>query len=254
MTLDAAQALGHLPQGLRDELVEEFAKITRNYRERRWEAAELDAGRFCEIVYTILKGHTDGDRYPAVASKPSKFDQACRSLENATGYADSVRMSIPRVLVGLYDFRNRRGVGHVGGDVNANHMDATFALHGAQWVMAELVRVFHSTDVATAQRIADALVDRTLPVVWEVNGVTRVLATTLTLDEKTLVLLYAQTGSVSEGDLRRSLKQQRPDNYRRVLVRLDDAVLIEYDRTAKTATLSPTGITAVEDKILPKVQ
>ena len=47
----------------------------------------------------------------------------------------------------------------------------------------------YNTDVATAERVADALVERTLPSVWEVNGVKRVLAKTLTLVEKTLVLL-----------------------------------------------------------------
>ena len=65
--LQAAQALGNLPEGLRGELLREYAKITRNYRERRWEAAELDGGRFSEIVYTILAGYIKGS-YPATAS------------------------------------------------------------------------------------------------------------------------------------------------------------------------------------------
>src|SRR5581483_6944196 len=131
--LDPKTALGHLPQGLRDELVEEFSKITRNYRENRWEAAELDGGRFCEIVYCILAGYLQGGNYPLKASKPANFEGACQNLRNAPAtYPTSVRLTIPRVLIGLYDIRNRRGVGHVGGDVNANHMDATFVLHAAQ--------------------------------------------------------------------------------------------------------------------------
>jgi hypothetical protein len=42
----ATEALGSLSQGLRTELLQEFGKITRNYRENRWEAAELNGGRF----------------------------------------------------------------------------------------------------------------------------------------------------------------------------------------------------------------
>ena len=99
-------------------------------------------------------------------------------------------MTIPRVLVGLYDVRNRRGVGHVGGDVNANHMDATFLLHSCQWVMAELVRMFHDTDVGTATAIADALVDRTLPIIWQVGEVRRLLDTALSDRDSVLMLLY----------------------------------------------------------------
>jgi len=60
VTLHPSVALGGLPSSLRAELLTEYDKIVRNYREGRWEAAELDGGRFCEITYTILKGFTDG--------------------------------------------------------------------------------------------------------------------------------------------------------------------------------------------------
>ena len=44
--------------------MKEFNKILRNFRERRWEPAELDGGKLCEIVYSILRGHVDGS-FPA---------------------------------------------------------------------------------------------------------------------------------------------------------------------------------------------
>jgi hypothetical protein len=53
------------------------------------------------------------------------------------------------VLVALYQIRNNRGVGDVGGDVDANQMDASYVLHSVHWVMAELVRILHQTDVKT---------------------------------------------------------------------------------------------------------
>ena len=64
------------------------------------------------------------------------------------------------MLFALYEIRNSRGVGHVGGDVDANHMDAEFVLSAAKWVVAELVRLFHSTDVNIATEVVDALVDK----------------------------------------------------------------------------------------------
>lgn len=193
MRLDAKQALGHLPQGLRDELMQAYEEIVRNYREGRWKASELDAGWFCEIVFTILEGHLGGESYRSKAHKPSRFNDACKKLENAPAtYSDSARITIPRVLVGLYDVRNRRGVGHVGGEVDANHMDATFLLHSCQWVMAELVRMFHDTDVDSAAGTVDALVDRTLPVVWQVGQVRRLLDTSLSIKDSVLLLLYGE--------------------------------------------------------------
>jgi hypothetical protein len=248
--LNAEEALGQLRRGLRAELLEEFAKITRNYREGRWEAAELNGGRFCEVVYSILKGRIDG-AYPDVASKPSNFPAACKALEQTPKDAQpqSVRVGVPRVLVGLYEVRNNRGVGHVGGEVNANHMDATLVLHSVQWVMAELVRIYHDTDTARAQATVDALVDRTLPSLWKVGEVTRVLDTTLPLTDQTLLLLYAAP-SVTDRRLAADLEQGRLDNYRRILGRLHTSRLIEYDRATGEATISPLGIKAVEERLM----
>ena len=255
MTINATQALGNLPQGLRAELLEEFSHITRNYRERRWRAQELDAGHFCEIVYWILKGYLDGE-YVDKASKPSGFDlkTACEALAKTPKRAgpDSVRVTVPRVLVALYQIRNNRGVSHTGSEVNPNHMDATLVLHGAQWVMAELVRIFHDTDVDTATKIVDALVDRTLPVVWEVGDVKRVLDLSLSLADATLVLLYGEPAGEADTDLARHLEQTRISDYRRrVLTPLHKARKIEWNPRTGLAVISPKGITYVEETLLP---
>jgi hypothetical protein len=230
-------------------LLAEFAKITRNYREYSWEAAELDGGRLCEIVYTVLDAHTSGSPYPATASKPSNFKRSCETLEARTG-PESARLTIPRILVALYDVRNRRGVGHVGGDVSANHMDAELVLAMSKWIVAELVRLFHNTDVKTATDVVDALVDRMLPVIWEVDGVKRVLATSLSLTDQTLILLYSEPGAISDKDLAEYLEQDRLANYRRILDRLHKARAVEWNRTTGMVTLSPRGREDVEGRLL----
>ena len=53
--------LGALPAGLRDELVRALNQIVRNYRENRWEPAELNGGKLCEVTYSILRGYVDGN-------------------------------------------------------------------------------------------------------------------------------------------------------------------------------------------------
>ena len=88
-TLKRAAVLGAIPPGLRDPLVEEFNKILRNFRERRWEPTELNGGKLCEIVYSILAGHVDGS-FPASPSKPRNMYDACKRLEQAVGFPRSV--------------------------------------------------------------------------------------------------------------------------------------------------------------------
>jgi hypothetical protein len=255
MAVDDAQALGRLPKLLRSELLAEHAKITRNFREGRWEAAELDGARFCEIVYTILAGYLDGQTYPASASKPGDMKVACENLGRLPRSAgpDAARVTIPRILVGLYQVRNNRGVAHVGGEVSANHMDATYVLHASRWIMAELVRMFHDTDVATATKIVDALVDRTLPIVWQVGGIRRILDKSLSLADSTLLLLYGEPSGSKDADLARDLEQNRLSNYRRVLRPLHDARLIEYSELNGYAVISPKGEKYVEERLLPVV-
>ena len=146
--LDRSAILGALPPALRDPLVEEFNKILRNFRERRWEPAELNGGKLCEVVYSILSGHVAGS-FPSSPSKPPNMYDACKGLEQASGLR-SIRIQIPRMLIALYEIRNNRGVGHVGGDVDPNQQDSTLVVAMSQWIMAELVRVFHNVDVETA--------------------------------------------------------------------------------------------------------
>src|SRR6266516_699533 len=144
--------LAGIPPALRDELLAAFNEIARNYRERKWEPSELNGGKLCEVVYTILRGHVD-EVFPARASKPANMVDACRALEKADAakFPRSVRIQIPRMLLGLYEVRNNRGVGHVGGDVDPNCMDASIVLATAKWLLAELVRVFHGVDTSEAE-------------------------------------------------------------------------------------------------------
>lgn len=253
-TLEPTQTLGDLPHGLRDELMVEYRRITKNFTRGEWGDASVHGGRFCEVVYSILKGKTDGS-YPDSASKPSNFPKACRDLEQVDKAAapQSVRVGIPRVLTGLYEIRNNRDSGHIGGEVDANHMDASYVLHAVQWVMAELVRLFHVTDTRTATAVVEALTDRTLPVIWQVGGKRRILVPSLPLVDEVLLLLYGQAGRCAAKDLARDLKQHRFDNFKRVLKRLDDDVKVEYDVESGFVEISPKGEKDVEVRLLPSL-
>jgi hypothetical protein len=247
-----APVFGGLPQGLREELVAAFSQIVKNFRERRWEPAELNGGKLCEVVYTILKGYADGT-YPAKAKKPRNMVLACQGLETeASGAPRSIRIQIPRMLIALYEIRNNRNVGHVGGDVDPNHMDAVCVLQMAKWIMAELVRVLHDVDTDEATAIVDSLADRETPLIWEVNGKKRVLNTKLGMRAKTLLLLHASNGPVAEKDLVSWIEHSNPSVYRRDVLRpAHRSRLIEYDAIAGTAQISPLGIAQVEDSLLP---
>lgn len=196
--IDASKLLATVPAGLRDPLVDEYRGLSTAYLEGRWRNTALDAGRFCEVVYTILDGALSGT-FASAPAKPARFPDACRALESRPPVPvgdRSLRIMIPRVLPGMYEIRNNRDVGHVGGDVNANKMDATYLRDSSTWVMAELVRIFHSVTTDEAQQSVDALVERSHPLVWEYQGTKRVLDPGMRAKDKILVLLHSsQTGA-----------------------------------------------------------
>lgn len=243
------QALAALPAELREDLVREFAKIVKNYAEGRWEPAELDGGKLAEAAYSVCRGYVDGS-YPTRAQKPRDMVAACRALEKETGVPRSIQIQMPRVLVALYEIRSSRGVGHTGGDVDPNHMDATCVLQMAKWVVAELIRVLHQMPVDDAAELVEALVEREIPLVWKVGDVRRVLDPDMGASDRTLLLLHGVPGAVAEAPLRAWVEYSNSTRYRHILGQLHANKLIEHDRVASTAMISPRGVQYVEDKLI----
>lgn len=253
--IDPSKFLDGLPVGLREPLLKSYKEIGANYVERRWEPSELNGGKFCEVVYSIVSGSLSGT-FPSAPSKPPDMVRACRALEGLPADVNrvgdrSLRILIPRMLPPLYEIRNNRGVGHVGGDVDPNYLDAT-AVHGmASWVLAELVRVFHGTSTQEAQESVDALVERKLPLVWAVGDVRRVLDKDMSTSDQVLALLYGEPGWVDDKELSRWVEYSTASMFRtRVLNSLHKARMIEFDRKKLQVHLSPLGTREVEDRIL----
>jgi hypothetical protein len=254
--IDPATLLANIPESLREELIERYREIARNFIEHRWEPAELNGGKFAEVAYSIVLGAISGT-FPSHANKPPDFVTACRALEsrpaNTAIVGDkSLRVLIARQLVALYEIRNNRGVGHVGGDVNPNAMDATAVFSVAGWVLAELIRIFHGVSTSEAQAAVDQLAERTVPIVWIVPGIgiKRVLDAAISAPRQTLLLLHVSRGWVLAGDLLAAVEYKTMSEYRKKVLRpLHAKRLIEFDPDGGRAHITPTGAIEAESII-----
>ncbi len=253
--VDPTKILTGLPKGLRDALFQTYQEIVANFAEHRWEPSELNGGKFCEVVYAIINGSLSG-ALPSKPAKPKDMRAACLALEAKTANSSlvgdrSFRILIPRMIPALYEIRNNRGVGHVGGDVDPNFMDATAVYGMASWILAELIRIFHGIPTTEAQGAVDALVERKHPLIWEVGDVKRVLDPSMGKRDQTLLLLYQKPAWVSETDLASWIEYSSVSMFRtRILESLHKARLIEYDRTQGRIRISPLGAKHVEQKII----
>lgn len=248
--IEASKVLANIPNTLRDPLVEEYKGIVSAHSEGRWKLTSLDGGRFCEVAYTILEGAISGT-FASAPIKPARFVDACKALESKPPIScgdRSLRILIPRILPAVYEIRNNRNVGHVGGDVVSNKMDASFVHQSATWVTAELIRVFHGVSTTEAQETVDALVERRSPLVWEIDGVRRVLAPNMTASERTLVLLYVTPGWVDIKKLKEWTKY-KANFLPQVLRPLATKLMIELNSKQTMAIITPLGSKAAEEKL-----
>lgn len=245
--LDAA--LSALPAGLRRKLVDSYARLKAAWSAHEYDTCGLRAGKFCEVMLRCLQEVLTG-QHLAFGTKIPNFGDACRTLEQTpkSSGPEGLRVIIPRALEFVYTLRNKRDVGHVGGDVDANAIDAATAVRCVDWCVAELLRSIHTLSLEEAQAILDSITERELPAVWAVAGKKRVLDAAMSRTEQTLVLLYSdQDVAVLAEDLAAWVEAPRLSDYRKDVLRpLHKRRLVEFDAESDSVVLSPRGVAEAE--------
>lgn len=249
-------ALAGIPSQFRDKLIDAYERLKRDHAEGRYDSAGLAVGRLCEVVIRLLQHKVTGTFTP-FGTKIVNFTDECRKLETSPSGAaiESLRVVIPRGLNFLYTMRNKRGIGHVGGDVEANRIDSVTLARLADWILCELVRIYHGLSLEEAQDLLDTMAQRDLPDIWEVGGKKRVLRKGLTATQQALLILYSEPSSfVFTEDLCSWIEYSRPSMFKRNILRpLHRKRLIEFDQESEIVYLSPLGIQEVEKGILGKI-
>jgi hypothetical protein len=239
-----------IPKPILDRLETSYNNVKKNFRESRFEPSELNGAKFCEIVLRLLEWHTSKS-YTPFGTDVKDFARAAKKFENLSTFPDSVRFHIPKILDALYGIRNKRGVGHVGGDVDPNLMDAVFVVSACDWIMAELVRIFHQLSTEEAQKLVQDLITKKIPIIWKIGGSKRVLAVHLSYKDKALALLYGEyPRSVKQADLFAWVEHSNIAVFKRDILRsCHEAKLIEFDEATGEISLSPLGLNYVEQNI-----
>jgi hypothetical protein len=241
-------ALVSVPAQFRKRLVDKYLELKDAFVQGNYDACVLRAGKYCEVLLRFLQFELTGAFTP-FGEKITNFSVECRNLEKLpkTSGPETFRVIIPRSLDFIYTLRNKRDIGHVGGDIDANVIDAATSVRGVDWTLAELIRVVHTISLEEAQQILDSIATKQIPMIWAVSGIKRVLNPKMAIADQTLVLLYSDVDEVvlSE-DLCDWTEASNFSNFRRTLRALHSRRLIEYNEETETVILSPTGKSAAE--------
>jgi len=248
-------ALAKIPDQFRSKIIKPFLDVKKRLAEGNDETLGLAAGKFCESILRFLQ-HEILKSFTPFGQQIPDFSAICRKLIESPKDAglESLRIVMPRALVFVYTLRNKRGIGHVGGDVDANHIDAMTIARTCDWVVCELIRIYHRISLEEAQDLVDSLSQRSVPYIWNVAGKKRVLRSGLIYGDQVLLLLYSgQENAILAEDLFSWVEYSNESVFKsKVLEPLHKKRLIEYDRDSNTVTISPQGIARVEEKILIK--
>lgn len=251
-------ALSGIDVQFRDKIILTFIELKKRYVKSfyndEYDAVGLSAGKFCEFIfrfleYEITSSYTPFDKH--IINFPNELSKLTQSP--ASQGNESIRIIIPRALLLIYTLRNKRGIGHIGGDIQANSIDIATILKVVDWVICELIRIYHNLSLIEAQLIIDSLNLKIIPDVWHVDGKKRIIKEGLTFSQKTLILLY------NELDNKATLKElyewteySSQSMYKsKIIIPLHKNKLIEFDSKNSIINISPKGILEAE-KILLK--
>lgn len=214
-----------VPTELVDELFEAFSEAKRRFYRDDLRPSEIEGARFSEAVFRIMEWATT-QTYTPLGNDLPKVPTLMGRLEQATTAPDSVRFHIPRTLRLIYDVRNKRDVAHLGDGIDPNRQDATLVVRNMEWVMAELVRLYHNVSAKEAHDIIADLVSKDVPLIQVFDGFPRILKP-LRASDHALVLLYWRGGNgATYEELHAWARAPMRANLRRTLKALDEKDLI----------------------------
>ena len=255
MSILFEQVFATVPDDIRKRLEKHYHETKQNFALQKFEQSELNGAKFCEDVFRLLEWSAcPAKDFTNYGIHIKNFKESVRKFEDNKKLEDSVRFHIPDNLCSINNIRNKRGVGHSPGDIDSNLMDATLVVACVDWVMAELVRLFHNVSTDEAGDMIMSITTKKIPLIWEVGDMKRVLSPpsgALSAKDKVLVLLYSEPSNLLTTDfLRRSVEYRNPTDFKnKVLTSLHKAELVHFDRTTDEVILSPKGIKKVEVEI-----
>jgi len=157
-----------IPSELVEDLISSYERILIEYRKGRWEETLWKAGKFAENTFRILVFLLTGK----IEKEAPSFYETKEKLEKTSSkqLSESIRILIPRIASSLiYDPRSKRSAVHVK-EINPDYIDANLVTSACSWILAEFVRLYHTSDPKKIVEIMNELVQRKVPFIETHEG------------------------------------------------------------------------------------
>lgn len=129
--------------------------------------------------------------------------------------------------------------------------DASLVVNTLDWMMAELIRVFHTVTPDEAHAIITDLVTREVPVIEEIDG-QPVCSKDLGVGDHILVFLYraGRENGLEIKELKQQMRHNDQSNLNKAVRRLDEKGLVMLHPVTQRAHVTSKGMRDVEKRKL----
>lgn len=250
--LKAMTINGQLDKQTLENTLLEYNKMRLAYASNDPESAALHGGKFCEHIGNLLLiifGTTAKDR-PELGEILNEIEKISggQAVQN---FDISIRLTIPRMLRAAYELRSRRNFLHVNKDINVNLIDSSTLLKICSWILAELIRLYHTGDMKAAGELIDAAITGDLPFIDEFHGKRIVFGKDISVAGRVLVLLASLKVEFKVDTLCEWLLPYEKNHVLTALRQLRERGLIHYD--TEYVKITPLGLIEAEDVIKNKI-
>jgi hypothetical protein len=210
-----------------DDLLKDFVDIRRHYISSDYRSLLAKSGTFSETVAQILIYLSES---MIISTKEIKINELEKRLVNANLNL-SLKTVIPRMLITIYKLRSSRGGAHQSDEISPNYIDANYIHTCCNWIICELIRLYHDSDVDKAVKIIAHISKTNFPLLEEIDGETLILEENLKIREQILALLFSNYPQrVSLDIVKHTAKAKNPISIANALTKMVQSKLIHKNR------------------------
>ncbi len=200
LTLRSSFTASGLPEELATAVLREYEEVKSRYFRRDYKTGSTYAGRFCEAVARILEFKATGN-YTPVDAKIKVEDVLNRLDKHGATLGDALRLHVIRIVRFVYGVRNSRDAGHLNDGIDSHFQDATVIVANLDWVLAELVRVWHNVTAAEATALITGIVTKQMPMIEVLDGLPLPTKKLAHMDHVLVILYWLNAESVTKATL-----------------------------------------------------
>jgi len=187
------------------DLVDSYASVKDSHIKGDDEEALSKSGKFVENVFRVLKFIKSNVILNEI--KSGQLIKISEELKNtdSSKIQESIRLLIPKIAMSIiYETRSKSGAVHVK-EINPDFIDGKLTVSACDWIMAELLRTFHSRDPNTVSDLIGKIVKESAPII-QVVGEEKFVTANLDCKTEILVRLSDSENGLTRKELGKAMK------------------------------------------------